>query len=134
MFFDLGVRRAAADEGSRQPARVLGAIIEQFVGLELLRATRQSKDNAGLRFWRDPDGPEVDWVVVTEDRWLPVEVKWSEAPTERDTRHLQTFLSEYSKASTAVVVCRTPRRFKITAKITAIPWQEIHRLVELSLA
>ena len=73
LFFDLGVRRAAADEGPRPPARVLGAIFEQFVGLELLRATRQTRENVGLRFWRDPDGPEVDWVVVTEDRWLPVE-------------------------------------------------------------
>ena len=130
LFFDLGVRRTAAEEGRRQPARVLGVIFEQFVGLELLRSTRQAKEIAGLKFWRDPDGPEVDWVVVTDDRWLPVEVKWSEAPTERDTRHLQTFLSEYSKASTAVVVCRTPRRFKITPKITAVPWQEIPRLVE----
>jgi uncharacterized protein len=130
LFFDLGVRRAAADEGPRPPARVLGAIFEQFVGLELLRATRQTRGSVGLRFWRDPDGPEVDWVVVTEDRWLPVEVKWSDAPTKRDVRHLQTFLSEYSKASTGVVVCRTPRRFKVTPKFTAVPWQEIPRLVE----
>jgi predicted AAA+ superfamily ATPase len=130
LFFDLGVRRAAADEGPRPPARVLGAIFEQFVGLELLRATRQTAGSVGLRFWRDPDGPEVDWVVVTEDRWLPVEVKWSDAPTERDARHLQIFLSEYAKAGTGVVVCRTPRRFKITAKIMAVPWQEIPQLVE----
>jgi hypothetical protein len=33
-----------------------------------------------LRFWRDPDGPEVDWVLAGEEGWLPVEVKWSEAP------------------------------------------------------
>ena len=52
------------------------------------------------------------------------EVKWSDAPAERDTRHLQ-------KAREGVVVCRTPRRFKIARKITAIPWQEIHSLVEV---
>lgn len=59
------------------------------------------------------------------------EVKWSDAPAERDTQHLQTFLSEYPKAREGVVVCRTPRRFKIAPKITAIPWQEIHSLVEV---
>ena len=130
LFFDLGVRRSAADEGPRPPARVFGAWFEQWVGLELLRATRQAAGNLRLRFWRDPDGPEVDWVVAGDDRWLPVEVKWSDAPTERDTRHLQTFLSEYPKARDGVVVCRTPRRFKIGAKITAVPWQEIPHLVE----
>jgi predicted AAA+ superfamily ATPase len=130
LFFDLGVRRAAADEGRRLPRRVLGALFEQFVGLELLRATREVSTNLKLCFWRDPDGPEVDWIVVGDDRWMPVEVKWTDAPTERDTRHLQTFLSEYSKAREGVVVCRTPRRFKIAPKITAVPWQEIHSLVK----
>ena len=130
LFFDLGVRRAAADEGPRMPARALGALFEQFVGLELLRATRQAAGNLRLRFWRDPDGPEVDWVVLGEDRWLPVEVKWSDAPAERDARHLATFLSEYPKAREGVIVCRTPRRFKITPKITAVPWQDIPRLAE----
>jgi predicted AAA+ superfamily ATPase len=130
LFFDLGVRRAAADEGRRLPPRVLGALFEQFVGLELLRATREVSVPLKLRFWRDPDGPEVDWVVVGDDRWMAVEVKWSTAPTERDARHLRTFLSEYPKAREGVVVCRTPRRFKIAPKVTAVPWQDIHRLVE----
>lgn len=64
------------------------------------------------------------------DRLLPVEVTWSEAPTERDTRHLRTFLSEYPRAAAGIIVCRTPRRFKIDPTVTAVPWQEIPRLVE----
>ena len=130
LLFDLGVRRAAADEGRRMSPRAFGALFEQFVGLELLRATREASAPPKLRFWRDPDGPEVDWIVVGDDRWVPVEVKWSEAPGERDARHLKTFLSEYPKAHEGVVVCRTPRRFQIAPKITAVPWQEIPSLVE----
>lgn len=130
LFFDLGVRRAAADEGRRLPPRVLGALFEQFVGLELLRATREAATPLKLRFWRDPDGPEVDWIAVGDERWVPVEVKWSEAPAERDARHLRTFLSEYPKAREGFVVCRTPRRFRIAPGITAVPWQEIHSLVK----
>ncbi|OFW30299.1 MAG: hypothetical protein A3H97_09450 [Acidobacteria bacterium RIFCSPLOWO2_02_FULL_65_29] len=130
LFFDLGVRRAAAEEGRYVRASVLGALFEQFVGLELLRATRQAAGGLRLRFWRDPDGPEVDWIVEADDRWLPVEVKWSHAPAERDTRHLQTFLDEYPKARDGVVVCRTPRRFKLAPRVTAVPWQEIPMLAE----
>jgi len=125
----LGVRRAAAEEGSRLPARVLGALFEQFVGLELLRAARQSEADLHLRFWRDPSGPEVDWGIVAGDRWLPIEVKWSEAPSERDTRQLETFLAEYPKAHEGIVICRTPRRFKIGRKTTAVPWHDIPSLV-----
>ncbi len=130
LFFDLGVRRTAAEEGPRLPVRMPGSLFEQFVGLELLRAVRQTSGDLRLRFWRDPDGPEVDWVVAAEDRWLPVEVKWSEAPTSRDARHLETFMAEYPKAAESIVVCRTPRRFKIGSRVTAIPWQEIPGLPE----
>ena len=42
LFFDLGVRRAAADEGPRQPVRVLGAIFEQ-----VCRAGTAACDTAG---------------------------------------------------------------------------------------
>ncbi len=130
LFFDLGVRRAAAEEGVRLPRRVLGALFEQFVGLELLRAARQAGRPLHLRFWRDPDGPEVDWILQAEDRWLPVEVKWSEAPAAREVRHLEVFLSEYPKAREALVVCRTPKPFKLGPEITAVPWQEIPGLLE----
>jgi hypothetical protein len=51
-------------------------------------------------------------------------------PTERNVGHLRTFLAEYPRATAGVVVCRTPRRFKIDPAITAVPWQEIPRLVE----
>jgi hypothetical protein len=97
--------------------------------LELLRAIRQTGRAQQLRFWRDPDGPEVDWIVEHEQTLMPIEVKWSDAPSDRDARHLRTFLAEYSRAQTGVIVCRTPRRFKIGSRITAVPWQEIPDLV-----
>jgi predicted AAA+ superfamily ATPase len=130
LFFDLGVRRAAAEEGPRPGERVLGSLFEQYVGLELLRAIRQREEALSLHFWRDPGGPEVDWIVTGSERWLPVEVMWSDAPTDRDARHLLTFLAEHPRTRKGVVVCRTPRRFALGGKVTAVPWQEIPALVE----
>jgi len=75
LFFDLGVRRAAAEEGRGLPPRVLGGLFEQFVGLEFIRMGRQAQPEVHVRFWRDPDGPEVDWVLTREGRTLPIEVK-----------------------------------------------------------
>jgi len=129
VFFDLGVRRAAAEESPRPSVREVGALFEQYVGLELLRAIRQTGRALHLRFWRDPDGPEVDWIVEGEQTLLPVEVKWSATPSDRDAKHLRTFLAEYPRADAAVIVCRAPRRFRIGPGITAVPWQEIPDLV-----
>jgi len=127
LLFDLGVRRLAAQEGRRLPLESWGRLLEQWVGLELLRSMRQTSGH--LRFWRDPDGPEVDWVIETEGRLIPIEVKWTQSPSAKDARHLQTFLKEYPEAEQALIICRTPHTLKLGAQIRAIPWQDIGSII-----
>ena len=59
----------------------------------------------------------------------PVEVKWTDAPTTKDIRHLRLFLAEYPQADTAYVVYRAPRRMKLAERVVAVPWQECDELV-----
>lgn len=123
LFFDLGVRRAAAREGHRPPNSQWGIIFEQFVGLELLRFFRTQRRQVNLRFWRDPDGPEVDWVLACDGTYLPIEVKWTDSPTAGDARHLNCFMKEYPTFGQGYVVCRVPRKTKISDHVMALPWQ-----------
>lgn len=130
LFFDLGVRRLAASEGTRLSRERMFFLFEQFVGLELLRCSRLSANQIRIRFWRDADGPEVDWVIEHEDGFTPVEVKWTLTPTAKDIRHLRLFLSEYPRAGSAYVVCRAPRKMKLGDRIYALPWHECDELVQ----
>ena len=111
------------------PSR-LGELFEQFVGLELIRYARLAKPGTKIRFWRDPDGPEVDWVIEKEGRFVPIEVKWTKTPRPKDLRHLKVFLEEYPQASKGYLVCQTPRKVKLAANIWAWPWQDINLLIE----
>jgi uncharacterized protein len=130
LLFDMGVRRLAAREGRRVlPAR-WGQLLEQWVGLELVRWARMAGPAVRIRFWRDPDGPEVDWVIDRDGSYTPIEVKWSESPDARDARHLKRFLEEYPTASDGFVVCRTPQRIALGQGITAVPWQELPLIME----
>ena len=129
LVFDLGVRRLCAREGTRPGRERLGHLFEQFVGLELLRIARVSAAPTAIRFWRDPDGPEVDWVVERGGAYVPVEAKWTDTPRPSDARHLNTFLGEYQEAEHGFIVCRTPRRVKLGPRVTAIPWQELSGVV-----
>lgn len=129
LFFDLGVRRLAAREGTKPSREVFGRLFEQWVGLELIRCARLSEKKVRVLFWRDPDGPEVDWVVEKEGHYTPVEVKWTDNPLPKDTRHLRTFLSEYPSAGVGYVVCQVPRKAKLGEGIFALPWQEVDGLV-----
>ncbi|MBI5124053.1 MAG: DUF4143 domain-containing protein, partial [Candidatus Omnitrophica bacterium] len=125
LFFDLGVRRLAAHEGTRPPRDTMGTLFEQFIGLELLRSAHIKGHSAKIRFWRDPDGPEVDWVIDEDGIYTPMEVKWTDNPTQSDIRHLEVFLSEYKSAKSAFLVCHVPHKAKLSKKVFALPWQSI---------
>jgi predicted AAA+ superfamily ATPase len=129
VIFDLGVRRLCAGEGRRLPRERLGQLFEQFVGLELIRQSRLQGPGTSVRFWRDADGPEVDWVVERAGALIPVETKWTETPMARDVRHVEVFLREYPEAARGALVCRIPRRMKLSDRVTALPWQEISRVL-----
>jgi predicted AAA+ superfamily ATPase len=128
LFFDMGVRRIAAREDRRVIPVRFGQLFEQWVGLELLRGTRSSPATMRLRFWRDPDGPEVDWLIDQEGVYTPIEVKWTDSPCEADARHLKTFMKEYATSEAAYVVCRCPRKIKLSDRTIALPWQELPSL------
>ncbi len=128
LFFDMGVRRIAAREGTRLLPERKGELFEHYVGLELIRLLRLHQPAARLRFWRDPDGPEVDWVIEHHGRFLPIEVKLSDRPSERDVRHVEVFLDEY-RAASGLVICTAPRKARLGRRVTAVPWQDLPRAV-----
>ncbi len=129
LFFDLGVRRLAAREGARLSRDTLGRLFEQFIGLELLRSAYAKSQAVKIRFWRDPDGPEVDWVIDKDGIYTPVEVKWTENPAPGDIRRLKVFLSEYSPETEGYLICQVARKTKLSDKIFALPWQSVDELV-----
>jgi len=125
LFFDLGVRRLAAHEGTRPPRDTMGTLFEQLIGLELLRGAHIKGHGTKIRFWRDPDGPEVDWIVDEDGVYTPFEVKLTENPAPSDIRHLEVFLSEYKSARAGFLVCQVPRKTKLSERVSALPWQLI---------
>ena len=130
LIYDLGVRRIAAGEGRDIPDKYMGDLFEQWVGLELLRLMRTAPQKSSLLFWRDQAGAEVDWIVEKENQYTPVEVKWTDNPSSRDARHVHAFIEEYSNSSRGYVICRIPRAQKLTDTVTALPWRELHTVLE----
>jgi predicted AAA+ superfamily ATPase len=124
LLFDLGVRRIGAHEGQQLSQKSLAALFEQLIGLEFLRNV--SLHNEQLKFWRDPNGPEVDWIWQKDGNYIPLEVKWTDKPNETDIRHLVKFMEEYAETKHAYIICRTPYPYTITNNIMALPWQEMN--------
>ncbi len=128
LFFDMGLRRLAAKEGTKLPARVMGGLFEHFIGLELVKLAHMQHQRTSILYWRDLDGPEVDWVVQTPNALIPIEVKLTDRPKISDAKHIKTFINEYEEASEAYIVCQVPRKMMLSENITAIPWQSLHTI------
>jgi len=130
LFFDLGVRRICAKEGTRLSAASLGSQFEQFIGMELNRDIRLKNDSYKLSYWRDHNGPEVDYVIEMHHEFLPIEVKWTDKPSTKDCRHLMKFMDEYPCKDIAYVVCRVPRKRMLNDRVMALPWQELPSILD----
>jgi hypothetical protein len=70
----------------------------------------------------------VDWILEHEGAYLPIEVKLTDRPTERDARHLVVFMEEY-KTMSGLVVCTAPRPIRLGRNVTAVPWQDLVAVV-----
>lgn len=127
IFFDLGVRRACANEGIRLPQKHLGHLFEHFVGNELYNYIQTLSPQIKLRYWKDSAGPEVDYVLDYAQHYIPIEVKLTDKPGKHDARHLKKFQSIYP-VKKAYIVCQTPHPYLIDKNILALPWQAISEI------
>ena len=123
MFFDLGIRRAAANEGINPNRTTLGHLFEQLITLEILQYLTLNKPLAKLRYWRSPDGPEVDLVIESAGELIPIEAKITDIPKQKHLKHLRLFMQEYKQAKHAYIICQVKHKIEIEKNIYALPWQ-----------
>ncbi len=127
-FFDMGVRNAAAELVLNEMliGTVGGSLLQHLVGLELIQKAAYLGRGHGVSFWRTASGAEVDFIFETPTEDIPIEVKWTDSPRDRDGRHLKKFLELNSdRARTGYIVCRVPRAVQLGENIQAIPFEEL---------
>ncbi len=126
---DLGIRRMAAEEPYTLNRQLLAKAFEQFIGLEIKRVIDQLQCLIRLKFWRSHDGPEVDYVLEFANKYIPIKVKYTESPAQKDIRHLLTFKDEYA-VEKGYIICRTTVPLQLSDGITALPWQSLLQIFE----
>ena len=103
-----------------------GAHLENLVLHDLMTWRDNRLHRAEVFHWRTTIGEEVDFIVESEDRLLPIEVKATERPRLRDTVHLRTFRAQYDEKSRAGLLLHTGEILEwITPDVLAVPWWRI---------
>src|SRR5581483_4212230 len=99
---DTGVALHVAD--LEEPA---GAHLENLVLQDLLAWRDARLDRAEIGYWRTASGEEVDFVIETGGKLLPIEVKAGARPRLADAAHLRSFRQEYGKKARAGLLLHT---------------------------
>jgi hypothetical protein len=100
-----------------------GAHLENMVLTDLLAWRDLQSRRPEVLYWRTATGIEVDFVVETPDRLLPIEVKASARVTTADAKGLETFLDDYPDlADGGLLVHGGDETFPLTRRVLAVPW------------
>ena len=100
-----------------------GPIMETAVLAEILRTLTHRGTEPRVYFWRTMAGTEVDFVVDTGRRLIPVEVKLSGTPRPAMGNAIRRFRSDIgSKAGDGYVVHPGSMRLPLGSNVTALPF------------
>jgi hypothetical protein len=103
-----------------------GAHLENLVLSDLIAWRDLQARAPQVLYWRTAGGQEVDFVVETDNRLLPVEVKAAARATTADARGLEAFLDEYGgMADGGLLLYDGAETFPLTRRVLAVPWWRV---------
>ncbi len=100
-----------------------GPHLENLVLNDLLVWRDSQVKRPEVLYWRTAAGEEVDFVIESNGRLLPIEVKATTRPRTGDARHLQSFRAEYGASVGPGLLLHTGTAIEWLAPgILAAPW------------
>lgn len=103
-----------------------GSHLENLVLHDLMAWRDARLERAEIGYWRTAVGEEVDFVIESEDRLLPIEIKAAGRPRLQDARNLRIFREEYGSQSRAGLLLHTGTTLEwLTPDVLAAPWWKV---------
>ena len=106
-------------------SRHWGSWLEAWVGHHLRTWASLHDRRPALSTWRTTAGHEVDFIVETGRRLLPVEVKATTRPSGADLRGLEAFLDLHHKANLGLIACNCAEVHAVSSRIVAVPFASL---------
>lgn len=128
-FTDTGLLCSLA--GLRDPEHAAagplgGAIFENVVLLQVVKAFVNRGEEPRIHFWRTSAGVEVDLIVESRAKLIPIEVKLSATPRPAMANGIRAFQEDLAeKAGPGFVVHPGDITLPLAPKIVALPFAEL---------
>jgi len=115
-----------ADTDGLGTSSFLGSLFEAYVLQNISAYANLLPVRSEILYWRTARGHEVDFVIETPNRLLPIEVKTSTTVGKSDLRGVKAFLKEYPEiAPFGVVLYRGSEWYRPAREVVAIPWSAL---------
>lgn len=103
-----------------------GEHLENSILMDLLSWRDLQVPRPEVLYWRTTTGVEVDFVIETPSRLLPIEVKSATKVTTKDARGLEAFLDDYPEAGRGgLILYAGSDTFPLTRRVLAAPWWKV---------
>ena len=103
-----------------------GAHLENLVLTDLLAWRDLQARRPEVLYWRTVTGIEVDFVIETPTRLIPIEIKSTARVTPADAKGLEAFLDEYPDLTDgALLLYSGDETFPLTRRVLATPWWKV---------
>jgi uncharacterized protein len=103
-----------------------GAHLENLILTDLVAWRDGQSDDAQILFWRTHTGEEVDFVIESAGRLLPIEIKAAARVSAQDARHLKTFREQYDDMVHGGLILHAGTEvFWVARDVLAAPWWRV---------
>ncbi len=120
-FCDTGLALNLSDQ--KEPS---GAHLENLILHDILVWKDSQVRKAGVYYWRTTIGEEIDFVIESNERILPIEIKAGRRPHIGDAAKLRTFLKEYEDLAPAGLLLHTGNETKwLAPNVLSAPWWRV---------
>ena len=100
-----------------------GPHLENLVLNDLIAWRDVEPTRPEVLYWRTTSGQEVDFVIETSRKLLPIEVKTSTRATTADIKGLEAFLDEYPDLAPAGLLLYNGQEIMpLSRRVLAAPW------------
>ena len=124
-FLDTGL--ACSLLGIRQENEIInshfrGALFENFILLEILKQKYNTGSSSNLYYWKENNGLEIDILIDTGKKIIPIEIKMTETFSDTHIRNIRHW-NKIADNSGGYLLYNGEKKFTLSDKITVSNWR-----------
>jgi predicted AAA+ superfamily ATPase len=98
-----------------------GAMLETYVFIEILKSYWHNGKDIPIYFYRDSENKEIDFLIESDGKLYPIEVKKTATPSLLDIKNFDSLKKTGIETGHGAVLCLRSESIPLSKEVTAMP-------------